>query len=107
MLALNCFVISPTESLIEETDEERTAAEGFWPVPLIVVVYWLLMAARYSIAARLHFIIQNRLAACLPWTLCNGYTRCREQMWHVSKKRCFIFESSRMNEKAGKEFLIA
>ena len=29
MLALNCFVISPTETLIEETDEERTAAEGF------------------------------------------------------------------------------
>lgn len=29
MLALNCFVISPTETLVEEIDEERTAAEGF------------------------------------------------------------------------------
>ena len=29
MLALNCFVISPTETLIEKIDEERTAAEGF------------------------------------------------------------------------------
>jgi len=86
MLAPNCFVISPTETLIEEIDGERTAAEGFWPVPLIVVVYWLLMAARYSIAARLHFIIQNRVPACLPWTLCSEYTRCWEQMWHVSKK---------------------
>jgi hypothetical protein len=29
MLALNCFVISPSETLIEKMDEEGTAEEGF------------------------------------------------------------------------------
>jgi hypothetical protein len=29
MLALNCFVISPSETLLEETDEAGTATEGF------------------------------------------------------------------------------
>jgi hypothetical protein len=75
-------------------------------VLLIVVVYWLLMAARYSIAARLHFIIQNCLPACLPARpeLFVASTLAAENKCDRCRKRCFIIEFSRVNVKEGGEF---
>jgi hypothetical protein len=78
MPALDCFVISPSETLIKETDKEE-AAEGFWPVPHCC---WLLVAdrreAQNSLRAAFHY---PELTAC-PELFVTKYTRCTQQVWH-------------------------